>query len=152
MPLHKEYTLGKIGHAVKDVRAYITDFRKKCELFVRWLCERGQEIAREEAPVDTGELRSSITAMAMGLAGQIIASSPHAAYVEFGTGIVGAGSPHPTLPWTYDVNGHGADGWWYLKDGSWRWTAGQPARAYMYTTAKRLAAEAPQIARDVFGV
>lgn len=50
-------------------------------------------------------------------------------YFEYGTGIVGQGSPHPhpTEPWEYDVNGHGTDGWIYL-----------PTESYHYSYADRI--------------
>jgi hypothetical protein len=41
-------------------------------------------------------------------------TSDHSDFVEFGTGIVGANSPHPESSengWVYDSNGHGEKGW-----------------------------------------
>lgn len=72
-------------------------------------------------------------------------------YVEFGTGIVGSGNPHPKLTesgWKYDVNEHGQSGWIYPttsddpnptkyvgKDGNYyAWTAGTQSRPFMYDT------------------
>ena len=44
------------------------------------------ELARNNAPVDTGELRASIGVSAGGAyAASVIASAPHAAMVEYGT-------------------------------------------------------------------
>ena len=139
---------------IDEVIAKLEEFRARIEAklpeLITKLCERGLEIAKEQCPVDTGDLRESIHIIAEGIAGQIIASSGHAAYVEFGTGIVGAGSPHPTLPWAYDVNGHGDKGWTYYKNDRFYWTAGQPAKPFMQTTARLLAEEAPDIAKEVF--
>lgn len=39
-------------------------------------------------------------------------------YLEFGTGIAGKYNSHPDankIGWEYDVNNHGAKGWWYTK-------------------------------------
>lgn len=54
--------------------------------------------ARQLAPVDTGELVDSISTGAVELVGSAVqgfveADSPHAAFVEFGTGQRGAASP-----------------------------------------------------------
>lgn len=150
MAARKQYTLDQVDLMLKSVRDFKRWIERKRVELVRRLCERGMEIAKEIAPVDSGELLASIQGLAQGIAGQVIASSGHAAYVEFGTGIVGAGSPHPTLPWAYDVNNHGTAGWWYPKNGTMRWTAGQPARAFMYRAARQLAEEAEAIAMEVF--
>ena len=75
----------------------------------------------------------------------------YAMSVEFGTGIVGSGSPHPKIAesgWVYDVNQHGDYGWIYPttsddpnptkyvgKDGQYyAWTAGTESRPFMYDT------------------
>ncbi len=85
---------------------------------------------------------------------EIIASAKHAMYVEFGTGIKGAGSPHPNQDfnntgWAYDINSHGEAGWWYptteaddnpvkrydeKKETWFAWTRGMEARPFMYNT------------------
>lgn len=143
-------SLDGIDDVIEELNAYKKWIEQKSAELVNRLCARGLEIAKQQCPVDTGELRDSITAIAEGLAGQIIASSGHAAYVEFGTGIVGASSPHPTMPWIYDINAHMDKGWVYFKNDRFYWTAGQPARPFMYNTAKQLAEEAPAIAREVF--
>ncbi len=81
-------------------------------------------------PVDTGELQNSIGSE-VALIGSIVqgsveARAPHAAFVEFGTGLTGAASPHGDLPtegvpftgsWIYDFRGQG-----------WK---GMPARPYL---------------------
>ena len=78
------------------------------------------DAAKILVPVDTGELRSSI-AMQMELKGKIVigtiyAGANHAAFVEYGTGLVGSAAPHPPLPsegvpitgsWIYDYKGQG---------------------------------------------
>ena len=42
---------------------------------------------------------------------EIELASESAAFIEYGTGIVGQNSPHPEDPWPYDINKHGARGW-----------------------------------------
>lgn len=149
MALRRKYTIDQLGDAINDLRAYSRRFEAHLDEIAKRLSERGAVIAREEAPADTGELRASIYAIHDRRSGQVVAASDHAAFVEFGTGIVGSRSPHPTLPWAYDVNGHGEAGWWYPKYGEWKWTAGQPAKAYMLKAARRLSDEAGEIAKGV---
>lgn len=88
--------------------------------------------------VDSGELRNSITHYESGWHAQtVIATSYHADFVEYGTGIVGMGRPHPDLDteWHYDINSHGNKGWDYTgADGKKHWTKGQPSSPYMYNT------------------
>lgn len=61
----------------------------------------------------------------------------YAAYVEFGTGVVGATgaqNPHASkLGWKQDVNSHGDAGWIYYDDREdrFRWTKGQQAARFM---------------------
>jgi hypothetical protein len=60
-----------------------------------------------------------------------------AAFIEYGTGIVGAGQPHPKFPWAYDVNDYGTDGWLYLdSNNKLHWTMGTKAKPYMYDTVE----------------
>lgn len=61
-------------------------------------CAAVVEEAQGIAPVETGELRDSIHTQTVELVGAVvrgtvIASAPHAGYVEYGTGIRGAASP-----------------------------------------------------------
>lgn len=71
-------------------------------------------------------------------------------FFEYGTGVMGASSPHPDpfTPWEYDVNGHGESGWWYPTDDTdpnpykWTddsgqlraWTRGKISRPFVYDT------------------
>lgn len=91
---------------------------------------------------DSGELYNSIHEVSNGNVGYVIADAAHAAFVCFGTGVVGANNPHPEVAiagWKYDVNSHGELGWWYIgKDGEAHWTKGMPSRPYMYNTAQQL--------------
>ena len=86
----------------------------------------------------------------------------YATFVEYGTGIVGADSPHPQPSrngWVYDINEHGEEGWWYpsresdpnptkylSKSGQWMaWTKGMPSRPFMYMTWRWTSSRATQI-------
>ncbi|WP_195395320.1 hypothetical protein [Holdemania sp. 1001302B_160321_E10] len=66
----------------------------------------------------------------------LISHCGYSAFVEYGTGIVGASDPHPNAGsdgWQYDTNGHGEEGWYYLdKAGKLHFTAGMPAHRFLY--------------------
>ena len=109
--------------------------------------------------VDTGELLESMQAQA----GDVIENGgewivftdcPHAAFVEFGTGVTGSMNPHPDtslVGWRYDVNEHGDAGWFYFKDGEWHWTKGMISRPFMYETGRDLKKLVSKTAKEVFG-
>ena len=112
--------------------------------------------------VDSGELEHSIYGYfdPESRIGYVIAGAPHAFYVEYGTGIIGQYSPHPWAGdenWTYDVNGHGMGGWYYLKGtdetfsaiGETWWTRGQPAKPFMYNTFVWLEEAAQALGRTI---
>lgn len=150
----------EIQRAIDEVNSYKADFLRKCNELVEALTEEGAELAKLQITqlraVDTGELMSSIQGYYSPThqVGIIQAGSLYAVFVEFGTGVVGAGQPHPSPPvsWTYDVNEHGNSGWWYYDadKGTLRWTKGFRSRPFMYNTARELERECARIAKEVF--
>lgn len=152
MPIiHVDLSAESVGKALEQIKAYRDKVESLGERVVRRLAEDGAEQARDLVPVDTGDLMSSIDAEVDGDKGYVRAYAEHAAFVEFGTGVVGAGSPHPNpVGWAYDVNGHGEAGWVYpsAKDGHFYWTKGQPAKPFMYDTAQLLAEAAPDVVAE----
>ena len=152
-------TPNDIDRAIGEVEKFKQDFQRKCNLLVQALTEYGLEVARVQVVQlgawYTGELLSSIDGYfspTYGV-GIIKAGAYYAAYVEFGTGVVGSSSPHPDPQgWQYDVNAHGDDGWVYYDDysGEFRWTKGFKSRPFMYNTARELEKECKRIALEVF--
>lgn len=148
-----------IDRAIQDVEKFKQEFQRKCNLLVQALTEYGLEVAKVQVvQLDawyTGELMSSIDGYfspTYGV-GIIKAGAYYAAYVEFGTGVVGSSSPHPDPQgWQYDINAHGDDGWVYFDDysGEFRWTKGFKSRPFMYNTARELEKECKRIALEVF--
>ena len=75
-------------------------------------------------------------------------------FQEFGTGIVGMGSPHTAdwiekFGWQYDVNQHGEKGWRYpKKDGTYGWTRGQVAKKKFYYSTQNMANNFIEILKD----
>lgn len=149
----------EIDRAIKEVEKYKSELNAKISLLIETLTDYGVEIAKVQVQQlgawYTGELESSISGYfspSTGV-GIIKAGAPYAVYVEFGTGVVGAGSPHPApAGWQYDVNDHGESGWWYYndRDGKMHWTKGMQSRPFMYNTARELEQECVRIAKEVF--
>ena len=93
--------------------------------------------AKKLAPVDTGNLRNSITHRVNEgePAAYIGSDTEYAAYVELGTGKYYPGG-RPT-PWVYQD-----------AKGSWHWTAGNKAQPYLKPAAADHASEYRQIVED----
>ena len=139
-----------IQDAINIVNDLESDLADALAELARILTEdRGKRIAQmyiaQFPAVDTGALHDSITGEYIKAlhSGTISTNVYYAAFVEYGTGIVGADNSHPDSGgWAYDVNNHGDAGWWYQVDGGWRHTRGMPARPFMYNTLRELEAEA----------
>ena len=140
-----------IDEAIQYTQSYGRKVSKSGEKLTRLLTEQGVSLAQQNASYmdiyDSGELVNGIKAEYVGgfgtatSIGKVHSTARHSAFCEFGTGVVGMGSPHPDpMPgWVYDVNEHGEEGWWYYNgQGERRWTKGMPSRPYMYDTAKML--------------
>ena len=163
-------SLDGIEQAIKELNDYAKEVEVKTRLLVTKLMDFGADIARVKivslGAVDTGELLSSVDGYYSPLlnAGFIRVTSDHAAFIEFGTGVVGEAIPHPNAEylakagWAYAVGStifttkDGLTGWIYPKDdGTFEFTVGNESRPFMYETALELQREFPRIAREVFG-
>lgn len=157
--MHKiTVSLGNIDDAIRQIEEYEKKVQEKIKEFLTRLLEDGANIAKakiiELKAVESSELQDSFqyTLYKEGNKGIIFTDCSHACFVEFGTGVRGSASPHPTMPWAYDSNGHGEDGWYYYdtQQGRVRFTQGMPSRPFMYETARELEQKAVEIAREVF--
>lgn len=135
-----------LSDMVKSVR----DFKRFEALVQRGISEGIDDLAEktkrrliknmEYYGLGNTNLPSSIVVTRIGFGGiSIVVADEEALFIEYGTGIVGEGEPHPD-PQTvgkydaYDSQGHGYDGWVYIKNGRYRWTAGQESKPFMYHT------------------
>lgn len=145
-----------IDRAIQDLKAFQGKIEKAAETVTYRLTEQGVSLARQNAAYmdiyDSGELVNGIDSeYERKNKGLVVSSAKHSAFCEFGTGVVGAGSPHPNPidGWQYDVNEHGEEGWWYYNDeGERRWTKGMPSRPYMYDTAVMLRNMVPDVIKE----
>ena len=94
----------------------INDGMKKC-------CALVERSAKEKVPVQTGELRRSITSKVenngLEVTGTIYTPLEYAPYIEYGTGLFAEKGGRPT-PWSYQDD-----------KGEWHTTSGQPPQPYM---------------------
>lgn len=91
----------------------------------------------------TGMLKSGISADINSQTMELVISTDndvpmnYAAYVEFGTGVVGKRGTKSRIMnrfgWIHDINSHGDVGWVYFDrdNNKFRWTAGQEAARFM---------------------
>ena len=99
--------------------------------------EQAEGYAKDLAPVDTGNLRNSIshTVDEDEPAVYIGSNTSYAPYVELATGIYAEGG-RPT-PWVYQDD-----------EGNWHWTAGNPAQPFLAPAVKEHATTYRNIIED----
>lgn len=149
-----------IDEAIAEIERYETFVAEKAQELVRLLKELGVEKAKELVPVDTGVAQQSIIGYMDENKG-IIQAGGYCKYIEFGTGVRGLGSQHPSpeylaiMQWAYNSGAtifttkDGREGWYYpADDGSWRFTEGMPSRPFMFETAQYLKREASRLAKE----
>lgn len=172
------FSAKEIEKAKQQLIEYQEDLNEKLDLFVQKLCEKGVEIAKEKVSVhdaiDTGELLNSIDLregdiIKNGSQWFIYTNCDYAKFIEFGTGVVGAGGKDrygrggETYPgelpsnWAYASGSHifttkdGITGWYYFKNGNFHFTEGQPSKPFMYETSVELREQILEVAKEVFG-
>lgn len=158
-----------VEKAIKQLNAYKKEVETKTTELAQRLTDLGAEIARikivEMGAYYSGELLSGVSGYFSPTlnAGFIRVTSDHAAFVEFGTGVVGQSNPHRNgeylslASWGYVTGSKifttkdGKVGWVYpTDDGGFRFTEGMPSRPFMYETALELERQYMQIAKEVF--
>ena len=160
-----------IDSIIKELNAYKNSIPMKTSIFCERLAEFGVESAKTYVysvdAIFTTELFNSIHSEKRQDDGNrivfaVVASSEHAVFVEFGTGIIGKESPYPyPLPnganWQYASGktirqlSDGRYGWFYNRDGNWYFTEGMPSRPFMYPAAMEMQENIKKIAKEVFG-
>ena len=98
-----------------DIDELSNGMKKSCALIER--------SAKEKVPVQTGELRRSITSKVENngheVTGTVYTPLEYAPYIEYGTGLFAEKGGRPT-PWSYQDD-----------KGEWHTTSGQPPQPYM---------------------
>ena len=158
-----------IADAIKELNQYKKDVENKARQLIQRLVDFGANVARvkivEMRAYYSGELLSGVGGYYSPTlnAGWVKVTNDHAAFVEFGTGVVGQSNPHRNgeylskASWAYATGRtifttkDGRVGWFYpTDDGGYRFTEGMKSRPFMYETALELQREFPRIAKEVF--
>lgn len=159
-----------IDKAIKAINKYKQEVEQKAVALAQRLTDLGADIVRmkivEMGAYATGELLSGVDGYFSPTlnAGFIRVTSDHAAFVEFGTGVVGQQNPHKNgeylslASWGYATGSKifttkdGRVGWIYpTDDGVFRFTEGMGSRPFMYETALELERQYAKVAKEVFG-
>ena len=125
-----EFELNKqsIDKAIRQLRAYKKRIEKRTDELISVMCQEGERYARVALThIDTGDTLNSIIGYRDGDKG-IIQAGGHAIWIEFGTGVKGKQSPHPSSDWLGKQNWqyavgkfirkrpNGLIGWYYPTD------------------------------------
>lgn len=151
-------TEANIGLPEKDLEHLLSIFnseriKMKIVDYISALTNEAVMTAKQEAPIRSGDLRNNIYGVVERKGGEVngavYATSGHAAFVEFGTGIVGEGTyPNDTDGYEYNVPSPFKD-----ESGGWFWgstyTHGYEANPFMYRTVRHLINVAGQIAEGM---
>lgn len=160
---------GSIGKATRKLHAYKKRIQQKTSLLVQKLTDYGVEIVQIKivnmGAYYSGELLSGVSGYYSPTlnAGFVKVASDHAAFVEFGTGVVGQNNSHKNgeylskAAWSYASGAKifttqdGRVGWIYpTDDGEFRFTEGMKSRPFMYETALELENSFNRVAQEVF--
>lgn len=147
--------------AIAELEAYGRSLESKVDELCRRLAEEGVDAAASVVRVDTGSLRDGIYMQREGDSQYlVIAYSPYAWFVEFGTGVVGSGTYPGQVPKGYGYDerrtpeAHDPNDpskWFYYdREGNLRSTRGQSANAFMAAAGEQMRQKALSIAREVF--
>lgn len=150
-----------IRKAKEQIEEYAASLPSMSEEFCRRLGEIGLDTALTHVKIDTNALAAGISVQRIGEADYLVVSvGGHAAFVEFGTGVVGAGTYEGELPadWDYDLRetpeAHDPDdptAWYYYDDdGTLHKTRGQKAASYMAKSAEEMRQKVLEIAKEVY--
>ena len=157
-----------IEDAINELNRYKEDLERRVRLLLKEMTDRGAVIAKakvvEHGIIHDTNLTNSINGFVMGNTGFIRVDDQYAVFFEFGTGPMGASSPHPSGEGTYRsqawyTQADGKDmetlyGWTPLGDGvgdTYYLSVGQKSKPFMYDTALKLRDEFPAIVKVVFG-
>lgn len=151
--------------SIAEMKAALTRYRDSLIAKADAICRRLSEIGVQAAIAaidhdESGELRQSITYRRKGDRDYlVVADCGYAVYVEFGTGVVGAGSSYPGEKpgWagspgsrSFHINPDGS--WVYFdeKQSRWRITSGQKPQGFMARSAVEMRRDVLKIAKEVF--
>jgi hypothetical protein len=152
-----ELSQSSIDALIKDLKKYQQDLDNSLISINQAIADKVYELVMSKVPRGTsGDLARSIEKEVTKEFARVYTTNEHALYAEFGTGIVGAKSPHPEAEaqgWLYDINSHGEEGWFYNKgtreNPDIYWTKGYAGKKYMYYAYIEIQKKLEQITTEV---
>ena len=150
-----------INNAIKQVKAYQKDFKRKEREFVKRLAEIGVSVATTGYELADYDGVKDVTVRLVGRGNKVavVASGTTVGFIEFGTGIRNpewnsAGMDYtPPKHGTYGA-GHGAQpyGWWFTPAGGGKGvhTYGNVPAEAMLTARNDMVDKVTQVAREVW--
>jgi hypothetical protein len=159
--LQIELSAESIRKVKEQIEEYAASLPAKSDECCRRLGEIGMGAALKYVKIDTSELAGGISVQRIGNADYLVVSvGGHAAFVEFGTGVVGAGTYEGELPadWDYDLretpeahDPNDPTAWYYYdEDGIRHKTRGQKAASYMAKSSEEMRQKVLEIAKEVY--
>lgn len=160
-----------IKQAIKELKEYENDLKKKTKLFVERLAQEGFDVANATVKLDLpfydiGAYDAEVLEPKVKVEGNRVKATltfqgDDILFIEFGTGIRYSSISHPMLgdefPYgagTYPGKGHwdNPKGWWYKDDvtGEKVHTYGNPALMPMYEASTMIQLRVKKIAKEVF--
>ena len=124
-------------HLTDNSKTVLEEFQTACIRALERCGSQAEGYAKDLAPVDTGNLRNSISHKVDDgePAVYIGSNTSYAPYVELATGIYAEGG-RPT-PWVYQD-----------ENGNWHWTRGNPAQPFLAPAVKNHAQTYSNIIKD----
>lgn len=152
-----------VDDAIAQLNGYLESLEAKTDALCARVAEECADAARANVPVDTGWLLSGISVEKKGDASyEVVSEGEYAAFVEFGTGVVGLDDPYKgELPEGYKYNNGkkskahdplDPEAWYYYdRYGVRKRTKGHKPQPYMLDSAEYARASVMDAAREVFG-
>lgn len=150
-----------VDSAIRQLQRYLDSLEAKTDELCARLAEECADAARANAPVDTGWLQAGISVEKRGDASyEVVSEGEYAAFVEFGTGVVGQGTYPGELPAGYGYDERRTpsahdpmdpEAWFYYdRYGVRRRTKGHAAQPYMLDSAEYARSLVAETAKEVF--
>lgn len=148
--------------AIRDLKAYKSEFERKCDEVVSRLVQYGRDVAENRfllAQYD-GEKDISVTIRKDGTKYVIVANGYAVAFIEFGAGVHYNGTngsyPLQKPPGIVGIGEYGfgygkRDSWSFQQGNVWVTTYGNPAYMPMYFASVEVRARIQDAIREVFG-
>lgn len=137
-----------INRLLKEIKMHRRLLKEVVDIISEAIAQKGYELLSANAPLNDidGNIPGTVDIEQRNDGWAVTYMGQDVAYIEFGTGYKGEGSPYPDrmalakVDWAYDVNNHGAGGWFYYskRDGTLRFSRGMTPEKPVLDTVNEL--------------